>query len=648
MSSHEHFHDQRPSRSRLNQWIGEGLFTGPAAQPQAGDTLSPAPTDGYQYVAFQQPNDQQPAVATDQEARAMQGLTGNIAISLEVWRDLNATERNAERANYQRQIRDAILQSLRQDFLQGINDPARQWEIIREVLGRPRVLAVLNQHLQNHGFEATVEGNALVFHRRNGERNMLRIDLSTTPAEGGGAAAVQADAQDLAFARGLHQLYVLRWVFDPANLQRIVQNNFREGWNDAGTRAESLVRLNTALAPYNLVARIDIVDPADAAHGWQLVLESTVDRDPNDRRRFIVRGRARPREGQLVFEPEHEAVANHPENIGRLARFIQRVAQARGVMTPQEQTWLFMAFMDLETPAGLNQQERTRRVTARDLLIRDLNTALQQHNLRVAYVENHEGAPALAVYELARPVRNDAGEVVPNGYLSLRPAVPPQEMVDHGGDALDGLVLFGGGAALLGLVAYLRARGAMQAGRDIGGILRAAPRYLAYDMWTVRGPDRIVLQVVTQSDTTRSGGGGGAALNDQVLRLADAPITIEYNGAHVTLTPEERLELGRRAIDEARREETRRLDALEHDTPLNHPNRDDLIARSRERLRAINEARPGDVRLEFAPGTQRISGFRIGAGIVIGAVAAIAIFAAWYAASRNNNQGGPQRTTQWR
>jgi hypothetical protein len=615
--------------------------------------------DRCQYVAFQQPDppppaDQQPAVATDQEARAMQRLTGNLVAALEVWRDLNPTERGAERANYQGQARDAILQALRQDFLQGINDPARQWETIRGVLGRPRVLTILNQHLGNHGFEATVEGNALVFHRQNGQRNMLRVDLSTAPAEGGGAQALRPDEHDLRFARRLHQLYTLQWIFEPANLARIVQNNFREGWGE-NARPASLERLRTALRPYALDARIEIVDPADGANGWQLVIESTVDRDDNGRPR--VRGRARPRAGQLIFMPEHEAVANHPQDVDRLARFIQRVVGDGGALRPEQQTWLFMAFMDLETPAGLTPQERTRRVTARDNLITALNRSLQPQGLRVGYTENHEGAPALEVYDLNNIVRNQAGEIAPNHYLRLRPAVLPHELLNTRqersliGDALL-LIAPVAGAGVYALTRAIIANGPLESGRNLGALLRRAPRfvgyevprYIGYEMWTTRGPERPILRVERGSDTAREGT-GGAALSEQGVRLADAPIYIEYNGARIAVSPEERVELGRRAIRESERQVREQIDAIRNDTSISDTERTRRLAEAQTRLRRIGETRPEDVRIMFEPGTRRISGFRIGVGVVLSVAAAAAIIAAWYAASHNHQ---PQRVQPFR
>lgn len=631
MSNLEQFNsfDEPNCPSYQNPWLAEDLFSGPVVQrPRTEAHLQVMAAEGGKPRGAQ---GDQPAQATAREATAMQRLAGSLFDVLDVWKDLQPAQRRSELANYQGQVRDAIVEALRQDFLQGVTDNTLRLQTIREIMARPQILEALNGHLRNHGFEATGEANAIVFHTTHGERNMLRVELGQ-PQEAQlalpqDARPVQhANLQNLQFGRGLHQLYVLQWIFDPKAMTKIIHTNFNHGWGSPEIREESLRRLNSALAPHGLVARTEIVDRADKANGWQLVIETT-DRPP------VIRGRARPRPGMLVFNPEHDAVINRDGYVDWAATVIHRLIQNGCNPRPEQQTLLFSMFMQFETPAGLSDGERARRVGARDQHILELNQKLKEQGYKIEYRDNHDGAPALAVYNISNPIKQ-GNQVVPNNYLRLRPAVPPEDLVPSDESALARAWAAGGFLAGAGTGAGIFALwylGGQRAGEWL--------RYLGYEFWAPQvGPPRPVLRVEPQAraDTVRRVR-GGTALSGESVRLADATIYIDHNGARVAVSREQAIELARCAITESRRQIQAEMEAIRSNRRISEQEKTRQLSEAQTRLNEVNQTPPENVRLEFEPGTRRISKIRVG-GFVLGAAAVVAIISAWL---RSRNTGGP-------
>jgi hypothetical protein len=639
----EQLNRRNQSRSGRSRWIDDLLTPIPPADSTQQGRRAPSE---IMLCAFTPEPQGGGGGATEQERTRMQTLAADLIPALEVWRDLAPTQRPGQLANHQRLIREMIS---------GILQPGQanpDWTAIGNTLRRAPVLAALNAQLHGSGFEVTMQPNGIVFHRRNGERNLLLVPFA---AQAGGQ---DINPTDRRLAREATQHYAAAWVFHPARLATIIRNHAQQGWADPDIREERRVDLNRALARFNL--RADPIDPNVQGNGWEMIIRSTAAEDripagqPNAGQQRI-RGRVRLNDrGVLVFHPEREAQETDRVWPNHIARFLHGIMVRGTALTNAERTRLFTMFMDLETPRGLDQATRARRVEARTALERRINEELS--NLGEGpdrgryYVRYHEGnVPTLRIFDRRNPIVV-AGVTQPNRELPLRPSNPDQATADRRGGfplwlipAAIPIGLFGVGLANAIMPTYRawRASGARAAGAAFGSSIWDVGRFAARDMWLAPTPDTVRLAL---PDTVR-GGSGNAAANQQSVRLADAPEHFTQNGVRVETPRAELLELGRRFIESERRRIAREIEQLETNRPRRMSDRE--YARRLDNLRTqqtrLNSTQPGDVVLVREPGTGRISGARVAGALITGA-AAIYIISSWL---RSMNPEPPPTNATW-
>jgi hypothetical protein len=540
-----------------------------------------------------------------------------ISRLLQDWERVPNADRAGRLAEYQANLRTAF-QTAVGSFLSG-DQGAIRWETLRQELNNSLRL----QRVEIDRVGNDQDGYTLVFYRltnsfARGEELIRVPGVRVVPGDGAVAAGPQPP--DPRFARIANDISGLLRVFEDNALGAFFREEFGpqgnrefiERWcgpansNDplevfVARRAAAAQRLNLAFEDAHIPFRVSPprqVDETDKRFGWELDIQRQIDGN------WVTIGTGRPRDGQFRLTPDLRFITRE-EFQREIAETVLAYVRNNYEISRDEQFALCLAFR-LFSQISQHEPGREQEVnTARERFCEAINTRfLHQDNIRIAYVANHNGQPALRVI---RP--NEEDRFIP----LVEPG--PSEVRQAGQD----------------LGRYLAYAGV---GFVSGGLGVQFGRWAANGVDFARGVVRGLRGQGSASDTQYAGA-RGAELTPMTTRLADAPVYIEHAGHRDAMSPQELREFAERSIREQMRLNDEALARL-RGQPASRTTEAEIRRLELEQSR-LREAPASAAEFTFRPGRtpggRSISRITV-RGVIISTVAIATVLASWYALSR--------------